>query len=290
MKNDSLTDAEVIGVGGMATVYRQADGTALKLFRRGISLEDVQHEYDMALAAFNLGMPVPEPYSVECHGVRFGIRYERIHGDTLSSLMTQHPERVESYAVLMAELFRKLHSTHVEGGGILPDVHSETVRAIHRVSHVIGEDGVGQLLQILHSIPHGDSLLHCDLHPRNVMTDGNRFFLIDVGEVGFGNPLIDLANTHSLMTSGLVDFQRFVGFPQEYATPFWDTLLRAYLGASSPRALDELKERLSVLSLIRCFTWLATSDGLPEEVIVRFRGHFQHLVKDRWQEISQMSL
>lgn len=296
MRTIDVSNCEVVGKGGMSVVYRLDCDRVAKVFRRGISLEVVNYEYSMSQRVYRFGIPTPLPYEVVAvadisqkepvpitDACQYAIVYQYLDGDTLSAAITAHPERIEDYAHQFADFYKSLHSIKVTDiefpadGMVIPDAHVLEADAIRKIAPIFGDDGAERLLQILDNVPRGNSLLHCDFHPRNVMLHEGRLMLIDVSEMGYGNPLLDLAHTHALMASGLLDFQRFVGFPQQYARPFWDTVLADYFcdEASCSTSMEEIER----VSLIRCFTWLAVPEGLPSEVIDRFRGHFRRLVR-----------
>lgn len=268
---------KILGRGGMSVVYQYTEDKAIKVFREGIRVEDVEHEYDMSRVAWQLGMPTPEPFDMCEVGGQYAIVYQLIKGETLSETITRNPGNLKHYAKQLAELYRTLHTTIIDPDNTpVPNAHESTLKAIGRVKKFFGEEGTKKLENILNAIPQGNSFLHCDLHPRNVMVQDGQLMLIDVGDIGYGNPIIDIANVHALMTSGLLDFERFVGFPEKYARPFWDTVLNEYFVD-----VDFSKEKMNQLttfSLIHCFTWLAVSEGLPQEVIDRFKGHFRRLL------------
>jgi len=290
-----IDDKEIIGRGGMSIVYKLNETLAVKVFRQGISFVDVLHEYDMSLMAFNLGMPTPKPHEIANTGSQYGIVYDLIKGDTLSTAITAHPERLNDYALQMSRLYKQLHSTKTESSTLygsstkityIPNAFKSESEAIRRIIPIIGKQGAEHLLEILYSVPQGDSLLHCDLHPRNIMLTDDQLMIIDMGEVGYGNPLIDMAHVHALMTSGLIDIDHFMGFPAQHAKPLWDTVLHDYYNNLSFEEYNQTIHTLDIICLIRCFTWLAVSDGLPQEVITRFQRHFKRCVEDRWDEIK----
>lgn len=271
----------------MSVVYKLNDALAVKVFRQGITHIDVLHEYDMAHRAYAFGMPTPQPHEIVRVGSQYAITYDLLHGDTLSQAITEHPDNLPAYAQEMSKLYKKLHSVNIDNTKQIPNAHKSIEDAIRRVAPIFGSDGAGKLMTILHSIPQGHKLIHCDLHPRNIMIHHGRMMIIDMGEVGYGNPLIEMANVHALMTSGLVDVQHFMGFPDKYAKPLWNMVLHHYYRNLSPSEFAATRRNLDIASLIRCFTWLAVSDGLPQEVITRFQGHFKRCVTDRWEMIEE---
>lgn len=287
MTDISIDKCDVIGTGGMSVVYKLNDALAVKVFRQGITHIDVLHEYDMAHRAYAFGMPTPQPHEIVSVGSQYAIIYDLLQGDTLSQAITEHPDYLPAYAKEMSELYKKLHSVTVEHTNQIPNAHKSIEDAIRRVTPIFGNDGADKLLTILHSIPQGNNLIHCDLHPRNIMIHHGKMMIIDMGEVGYGNPFIEIANVHALMTSGLVDVKHFMGFPDRYAQPLWDMVLHHYYHNQSPSELAATRCNLDIACLIRCFTWLAVSDGLPQEVITRFQGHFQRCVTDRWEIIKE---
>ena len=53
----SIEGCELIGIGGVGTVYRLDDDTIIKVFREGTTMDEVSKEISMSKEAFVMGMP-----------------------------------------------------------------------------------------------------------------------------------------------------------------------------------------------------------------------------------------
>ena len=50
---------------------------------------------------------------------------------------------------------------------------------------------------VIDRIPHRDTFIHADYHPKNVMLSNDELILIDVGDSGLGHPIADLMISYS---------------------------------------------------------------------------------------------
>ena len=97
------------------------------------------------------------------------------------------------------------------------------------------------------------SLIHADLHPGNVLVDGDRLAVIDFDDAAFGWHLYDLA-------VALVFYQDHVHYEG-----FRDACLRGYVRLRS--LPDDVARLLPMFLLIRCLVqigWLNARPELPE--------------------------
>ena len=98
LRRMSVDGCEVIGSGGVGTVYRIGDDTILKVFREGASIGEVNHEITMAKEAFVLGMPTAISFDIvkvtpssEVPTESYGLVYELLKAKTLSTYLSSTP-------------------------------------------------------------------------------------------------------------------------------------------------------------------------------------------------------
>lgn len=272
---------DVIGRGGVGVVYRLDEDTIIKVFREGSTIQEVQKEISMSKEAFVLGMPTAISFDVVRVGNSYGLVYELLRADTLSSCINREPERIDEFARKYAMLFRQLHDIHVPQGGQIPNALEQEEKAIHYISRYFDAPSIDLLLEILHAIPHGDRLLHCDLQTKNAMMQDGELMLIDMGEVGYGHPMLDLGHAYSAMVSLLGDYKTIIGMPIEYGHQLWQKFMHYYFEGESEEMIAHREEQLSAVACIRNFSWLSLSDSFPESVIWECQQAFGERVTKR---------
>lgn len=278
MRRLSVAGCEEIGRGAVGVVYRTGEDTILKVFREGTDPDDVKREIAMAKEAFVLGMPTPISFDAVRVDNRYGLVYELLRAETLSARIRREPGRLDDFARLYAGLFRQLHAIRVAPPTGIPDALEREKAAVRRISRHVGGDAVACLLGIVEAIPRGDRLLHCDLQSKNVMLQGDEPMLIDMGEVGFGHPLIDLGHAHSAMATFIGDYEPVIGIPRETGGELWRRTMRCYFDGLGEADFRHRMEQIATASLVRNFSWLSLSDSFPEAVVRQCREAFDERV------------
>lgn len=281
LRRMSIEGCQVIGRGGVGVVYRIDDDTIIKVFREGTTIEEVRLEITMAKEAFVLGMPTAISFDIVRVGSQYGLVYELLNADTLSACIKREPERMEEFAVKYAHLFRQLHSIEVPQGGNIPSAMVREESAIRHIGRYFDTASIDLLMEIVNAIPQGNRLLHCDLQTKNAMVQGDELMLIDMGEVGYGHPIIDLGHSYSAMMALVGDYEQIIGLPEEYAKDVWQRMIGHYFeGATS----DELAHRIAQIEVVGCvrnFSWLSLSDSFPDEVVRQCQEVFHERVTKR---------
>lgn len=281
LRRISVEGCQVIGRGGVGVVYRIDDDTIIKVFREGTTIEEVRLEITMAKEAFVLGMPTAISFDIVRVGNQYGLVYELLNADTLSACIKREPERMEEFAVKYAHLFRQLHSIEVPQGGNIPSAMVREESAIKHIGRYFDTASIDLLMEIVNAIPQGNRLLHCDLQTKNAMVQGDELMLIDMGEVGYGHPIIDLGHSYSAMMALVGDYEQIIGLPEEYAKDVWQRMIGHYFeGATS----DELAHRIAQIEVVGCvrnFSWLSLSDSFPDEVVRQCQEVFHERVTKR---------
>ena len=282
LRSIDVTGCQVIGTGGVGTVYRLDEDTIIKVFREDATLEEVQHEITMAKEAFVLGMPTAISFDIVKVGPQLGLVYELLQADTLSACVAREPERIDEFAAMYAGLFTQLHAIHVPLGSCIPSAVETLTRAVHHIGRYFDTASIDLLLRVVESIPRDDRLLHCDLQTKNAMIQGDEIMLIDMGEVGYGHPLIDLGHSYSSMVMLLGSYEQIIGLPQHLANEMWHRMIRYYFDGLCEGELQHRIEQIQVMALVRNFSWLALSDTFPADVIGQCQEAFdERVVKHR---------
>ena len=281
LRQMSIEGCQMIGVGGVGTVYRVDGDTIIKVFREGTTMDEVRKEITMSKEAFVLGMPTAISFDVVKVGSQYGLVYELLNADTLSSLVKREPERIDEFARQYATLFHQLHDIEVPVGSSVPNAIDHERKQLQHVRRYFPDEGIDLLLQILDAIPESNRLLHLDLQIKNAMMQGNELMLIDMGEVGYGHPVLDLAHAYSAMVLFVGDYDAVIGIPRELGKDLWDRTINYYFEGLPADIIELRKEQIAAVAIIRSNSWLALSDSFPEAVIKQCQDRFDACVTAR---------
>lgn len=164
-----MSDPPLIGRGRAADVFDLGGERVLRRYRLAHP-GSVEAEAAAMQHLRAHGAPVPEVFSAEGDEMVM----ERLDGPTMLQALTSKPWRAKAVG-------RELFSLH---------------QRIHRIP-------AGDLP--LRRFSEGDSILHFDLHPDNVILTANGPVIIDWSNVRLGDPLADVMNSWMLMSIGSPD-------------------------------------------------------------------------------------
>ncbi|MGN1144765.1 MAG: phosphotransferase family protein [Anaerovoracaceae bacterium] len=185
--------------------YNREEEVLLKLFRPGVEQKMIDSEEINTKETYAKGVS-----AVACYGqvrvedrdgtVRSGILLKKIPGQTLIARVMKHPETLFAAPKIMAERQLALHQTHTSVIRSYKDLVRECLDA--PVMAFLTESERKEILRRLDALPDGDSILHLDYHPDNIMSDGEHISVIDYMTAASGAPAADVAATLYLLNEG----------------------------------------------------------------------------------------
>ena len=295
MRQMGIEGCQLIGIGGVGKVYRLDGDTIIKVFREGTTMDEVRREITMSKEAFVLGMPTAISFDIvkvapssENQAECFGLVYELLKAQTLSTYVKQHPNQLDKCARKYADLLRGLHQIEVPEGGKIPSAIERERQQIEQIRRYFPEESINMLLGILDSIPTGNRLLHLDLQTKNVMVQDDELMLIDMGEVSYGHPLLDLGHAYSAMVNLIGDYDNIIGMPREMGQRLWNKAMDYYFDGLPADIVAERKAQIEVVSCIRNFSWLSLSDSFPEPLIQECKLLFDERARKRYNYIMDV--
>ena len=295
MRRLNVEGCRLIGIGSVGKVYRLNGDTIIKVFREGSTMDEVRREITLSKEAFVLGMPTAISFDVvkvvsssedetEC----YGLVYELLKAKTLSTYLKQHPNQLDECAKKYANLFLQMHEIEVPEGGNVPSAIERERQQIEHIRRYFPDESIDMMLNIIDSIPAGNRLLHLDLQTKNAMMQDGELMLIDMGEVGYGHPMLDLGHAYAAMVNLIGDYENVIGIPKELGQRFWSRAIDYYLEGLPAETVKERKAQIEVVSSVRNFSWLSLSDSFPESVIQECKMLFDERIAKRYDYIMEV--
>ena len=293
LREVSIEGCTKLGSGANGTVFRLTKDEMIKVFRPGMTLEEIEAEREASRRTFLLGVPCAIAFDTVKVGDSYGTVYEMLNAATVQERIREKPERLPELAAATARLLKELHGTEIPTGQLPP-----ADRLLHSTIDKLTEDFTADELEKLHtlynSIPAMDRFVHNDYHAKNVMETGDgELMLIDLGDAGAGNPLIDLIHCcfiYQMMGSGLKehtdDEMSFIGLTYGELKEFWKIFLETYCGSAEKAA--SLNEKLLPFATMQYLTVSMAHPRLPKEYHPAYAEKVRKQVLSRYDEMLEI--
>lgn len=237
-----------IAQGRTSEIYSWDDGTILKLYHTWCPLHWIEHEARVAQVILEAGIPTPAIIGeiVVIDGRR-GIVYERVQGVSMLQDLNAHPWTIFSHARALANLQAQYQQLSVPGLNSYRDAFGYIIcRAPH-----IPEAERARVLELLETLPDGDSLCHGDFHPGNVIISPKGPIVIDWMTANRGSRWADVARTSLLLSVGpKAAGKQLSPIVRVFINLYYEMYLKRYK-ALQPDSHDELKHWLPVVAAAR---------------------------------------
>ena len=182
---------ELIAEGRTAEVFAVNEGRILKLFHNWCPPQWIEKEAAIAEIISSYSLPSPKFICTYAYKERQGIIYERVNGPTMLNLVNHKPWLAIRFARMFAELQTEIQKQEVNG---LPSQRESLMSVIEQVDG-LPQDLKLRVLDLLHTLPDGNTLCHFDFHPDQVILTNDGPVVIDWMTARRGNSLSDVART-----------------------------------------------------------------------------------------------
>lgn len=290
LREISIEGCPEIGRGAHGIVYRIAPDTIVKVFYPGEPKEEIERERELARWAFIRGIPTAIPYDVVRVGEQYGTVFELLNARSAADYVKESPENLEDFVGRSVRLMKQIHSIEVEPGE-LPDMKQqmlewlEAIRAGSKTGSVLSEETCDRLETMIRETPDSRTLLHADLHLKNIMICGDEFMLIDMDTICAGDPVFDLAticNSYWEFPSIDPAAAAFLGIDVETAYKIFDRTMEHYLCGTDPAKRIETIRRAKIFGCVRIIDYIIRHQELParEQIIEKCRQDIEELMKE----------
>ena len=238
-----MSQYEEFGASYLSKSYNSVDGDAMmKLYGSNVPKEIVAQEKAVARAVMLFGLPTPLVGTLYEDGDRTALDFERIPDKrSFSRIIAEEPEQMEKVTRRFARMCRQLHETPCDTALFQDRVlaHRQAVINCKELTDAEKEP----VLAFVDSIPRVTTCLHGDMQMSNVITTGLEDLWIDLGDFGYGHPLLDVAMWYYLtkLTPEEVAQQLF-HLGHEELGRIWDLFVEEYAMAYSRKDKDAFEQ------------------------------------------------
>lgn len=251
----SIKGLKEIGHGNMGKIYEIDDERILKTYNDIDALETIESERRNAREAFVSGIDSMMVFEVvklkDANG--YGLILEKAGKMNIKEYLQVYPKKKNEYSKKLGEFVRRINGVYADKD-IFKRLSDKYKDIIKRETKFLGDKYSKQLLEIydiIDNAPHNDRLLHGDIHFKNMMLDDNEnMILIDFGEAGYGNNMLEIGRVYTLMYSSGVILKDLFGVAKKERDRLFNLFLEGYFQKISDREKIKLYEFLEAYKKI----------------------------------------
>ena len=253
LRNVSIDDRQIIGMGRSSTVYQIDSKTIIKIYDEHVPVELIRREMEQARRAYISGIPTAVPFGLVGADDSYGIVFERIiPGVTIGNAITEHAERFDEITKKYTKLLKLIHQTHIGEESGLPAEKDIWLSWVDGMSPYYSASEIGFLRNMVAGIPERNTVVHCDFHENNVLVSEDDLILIDMADIGYGHPIFDLAGGAFRVHASLIPGrQAHHGLSAQNMQSFWEAVLRFYFDTEDSEELSKIQDVCLAFGLVR---------------------------------------
>ena len=277
-KSVSIEGAEVIGRGANGTVYRIDQDSVVKVYNDPDSIDDIQHEREVARLALILGIPTAISFDIVKVGDSYGSVFELLNASSFASILANEPERIDWCVCEYVKLLKKIHSTVVPEGN-LPAMKDVVTGWADFMQDYLPEETGAKLEALVAAIPPDNHMIHGDYHTKNVVLTEDDVLLIDMDTLAVGDPVFEFAS----MFNAFIGFseldhnviKEFQGFSHDISVQFWNKVLAEYAGTDDKEVLSAMEDKARIIGYTRLIRRAIRRNGLDDPVMGKTIEHWK---------------
>ena len=251
----SVEGCQIIGDGFFSTVYRLNKDTIVKVFKDTNDIEVVQSELNLAKQAFVLGVPTAISYDIVRVGSNLGVRFEMLDSVSLRDLFRDNPDRYDELVAKYAGLLKKINTTESMSND-LRDAREMWFEKVDACKPYLTAEEYEKLHKMLSDIEVRSTFVHGDCHVKNIMSQGDELFLIDMETLCKGHPIYELGKIHSTYIAFSEDDPgngpRFLGLEDSFITKMFHDTLDVYFGKKCD---EDTWNKIAIVSYTHMVWW-----------------------------------
>lgn len=269
LRRINLDNCEMISRGGMGAIYRISEDEIIKVNYNPADDENLHTELVKAKEAFLLGVPTAISFDiVDCGDGRKGIVYETIKSRSIGEMIQKNPEQMEELTDRYVAQLESLHSI-ITDNKVFNNAKDVFRSQLKDTSKYLTEEETAALNKVLEALPDGNTLVHGDAHPKNIMMQGDDMFWIDMEMMCVGHPIFDLIAIAVIVKMNNSDelTMQLSGMNNEILRRFERCFIRKYFKTEDEEMISRYSE---ILNLLR-FTRRVFAIGMNTPLLEKYR-------------------
>lgn len=253
LRKISIDNCELIGEGFYGKIYRLDPETVVKVYKIPDALEMIKKETEISKKAFVMGIPTAIPFDIVKVGDLYGSVFELINAESTVDC-TKDEKELDEFAKKSADLLKEIHKKEIKKEEF-PSRKEFIINAIKDNRQFFDKETVDKLISLIETIPDSKTLLHCDFHVKNIMSQDDELLLIDMVSLSYGHPIFEFASMYATYIAyTCVDKEntdKFLGIPADITEKLFNKIFKYYYEDKTDEELESIKYKLSIISFIQ---------------------------------------
>lgn len=265
-KQFKLNNAERVGGGMNGDVYRISDDKAIKVYSEKVSLYEIIKEERITRWAFEAGLPTSCTLGLVKVEDKVALLYEYTNIKGVAKYIVDDPEHFDEYIKDYANFLKKIDTIKADTN-FLPSKKKEFLSYLKDISDEIDEEHYQKLTRIINSIPEGNTIVHGDAHARNIRYSKNGLRVIDLGDLGYGDPIFELVALYATYVGyRKISTKDVVKIGNENYQKIWDSLFPNMYPELSKNELEKKENYLAALAYTRILRHCINYNELKDSI------------------------
>ena len=278
-----LSNCAKINEGAEGIIYRVSDEVVAKTFKFEPDYYDIVKRRIAQKNALIAGVPAPFSFGYAEYEGKIVTLMELINAKTLLQIISAR-EDIDEYISRYAQFVRQLHEIREEEKLKNFDrnlLGEEILGKCDRCDLVLREEYRGRARRIIEAVVEPECLVHGDLHPNNVMINGDEMLFIDFDSFSTGKAIYDLGTIYRAHlcneNRGVSDYNGFLKLPFDKCQRIWDKFIAEYYKGEPDYIVKRKAAEARLIGTVLALARLIKIDASPE-LISRWAAELERAI------------
>ncbi|MBQ0043241.1 MAG: phosphotransferase [Lachnospiraceae bacterium] len=261
LRRMSVDGCEIIGQGANSIVYRIDSDIILKLYIKGDVLPEVKAEQAHAKYALRIGIPTAISYDVVKVEDKYGSVFELVDAQSIAGILRKDVSLLNEYIPVYASVLKSVHEIeYVESKNIsLPRAKDKVLSAAVKIKEWLPVEMYDKLYSKITQMPEGDTMIHGDSQPNNLMVTKDEVLFIDMDTMAVGDPIFEFGALYAALIGYAYysDNMEILGISNELSFDLWHGLFDEYYKDISSEEKEKKLATCKLISAVQVFKKIA---------------------------------
>ena len=172
---------------------------------------------------------------------------------------------------------------------VSPNLHA----SVDKLTDDFTPEEIARMHELYNAIPEKNNFVHGDYHTKNIMESNGELMLIDLGDSGRGNPLIDLMHTYFVLLLAGDSVRKsdddigFNGLTYREMRQFWEITIDAYCGGDKTE-VESLQAKIAGYARLMYLTVSMVHPLMPKEFRPVYANKVRNEVLSHYEELMSI--